>query len=136
MTTGIQRIALIFGIGFIAAALAGFFATGMSNMDPDPATAPRALGLFPVNVLHNIAHLRADRRRRLPAPRGARVHLAVDLRPDADRRQRHLAAPDPRRRSRGGGVHEPGHDDDRDLARRDLTGGRTWNDDWRWRSRG
>ena len=29
----------------------------MSNMDPDPATAPRALGLFPVNVLHNFVHL-------------------------------------------------------------------------------
>lgn len=55
--TGIQRIALIFGVGFLAAALAGFLATGMSNMDPDPTTAPRALGLFPVNVLHNIVHL-------------------------------------------------------------------------------
>ena len=57
MTTGIQRVALIFGVGFLAAALAGFLVTGMSNMDPDPQTAPRALGLFPVNVLHNIAHL-------------------------------------------------------------------------------
>ncbi|MDQ3697456.1 MAG: DUF4383 domain-containing protein [Gemmatimonadota bacterium] len=53
----IQRVALIFGVGFIVAALAGFFVTGMSSMDPNPATAPRALGLFPVNVVHNFVHL-------------------------------------------------------------------------------
>ena len=56
MTT-VQRAALGFGIGFLVAALAGFAGTGMSNMDPDPTTAPRALGLFPVNVLHNLVHL-------------------------------------------------------------------------------
>ncbi len=56
MTT-VQRVALVFGIGFLLAALAGFAGTGMSNMDPDPSTAPRALGLFPVNVLHNLVHL-------------------------------------------------------------------------------
>ena len=57
MKTTIQKVALVFGIGFLAAAIAGFLATGMSNMDPDPATAPRALGIFPVNVLHNLVHL-------------------------------------------------------------------------------
>lgn len=57
MTTTTQRLAFIFGIGFLIAAAAGFAATGMGNMDPDPATAPRALGLFPVNVLHNFVHL-------------------------------------------------------------------------------
>ncbi|MGH7720014.1 MAG: DUF4383 domain-containing protein [Gemmatimonadaceae bacterium] len=57
MTTTVQRVAMIFGVGFLLAAVAGFFATGFSNMDPDPATAPRALGLFPVNVLHNFVHL-------------------------------------------------------------------------------
>jgi hypothetical protein len=56
MTT-VQRVALVFGIGFLLAAIAGFAGTGMSNMDPNPATAPRALGLFPVNVLHNFVHL-------------------------------------------------------------------------------
>jgi hypothetical protein len=56
MTT-VQRVALVFGIGFLLAAVAGFAGTGMSNMDPDPSTAPRALGLFPVNVLHNFVHL-------------------------------------------------------------------------------
>ena len=57
MKTLIQKVAMIFGIGFLAATAAGFLATGMGNMDPDPETAPRALGIFPVNVLHNIVHL-------------------------------------------------------------------------------
>jgi hypothetical protein len=53
----VQKVALVFGIGFLAAAIAGFLVTGMSNMDPNPDTAPRALGIFPVNVLHNVVHL-------------------------------------------------------------------------------
>ena len=57
MKTLVQKAAMVFGIGFLLATAAGFLATGMGNMDPDPATAPRALGLFPVNVLHNIVHL-------------------------------------------------------------------------------
>ena len=51
-----QRVAQIFGWGFIVLGVAGFFATGMS-MDPNHETAPRLLGLFPVNVVHNIVHL-------------------------------------------------------------------------------
>ena len=57
MKTLVQKVALVFGIGFLAATIAGVFVTGMSNMDPNPETAPKALGLFPVNVLHNIVHL-------------------------------------------------------------------------------
>ncbi len=57
MKTTVQKVALIFGIGFLAATIAGFLVTGMSNMDPNPDTAPKALGIFPVNVLHNIVHL-------------------------------------------------------------------------------
>ena len=57
MNTTVQKVALVFGIGFLAAAIAGFLATGMSNMDPNPETAPKALGMFPVNVLHNVVHL-------------------------------------------------------------------------------
>ena len=53
----VQIVALVFGVGFLIAAAAGFLVTGMTNMDPDPATAPRALGIFPVNVLHNIVHV-------------------------------------------------------------------------------
>jgi hypothetical protein len=56
MTT-VQRVAQIFGVVFILAAIGGFLATGMTNMESDPATAPHALGLFPVNVLNNIVHL-------------------------------------------------------------------------------
>ena len=51
-----QRLAQIFGWAFILVAVAGFFATGM-DMNPDHLTAPRLLGIFPVNLLHNIVHL-------------------------------------------------------------------------------
>ncbi|HSJ16322.1 MAG TPA: DUF4383 domain-containing protein [Longimicrobiales bacterium] len=52
----IQRAALVFGIVFILVGVLGFVVTG-GSMDADPATAPRLLGLFPVNVLHNVVHL-------------------------------------------------------------------------------
>ena len=55
--TPVQWAALVFGIGFLLATAAGFVATGLTNMDPNPDTAPRALGIFPVNVLHNLVHL-------------------------------------------------------------------------------
>lgn len=51
----VQRVAQIFGVGFLLAALAGFMASGTS-MDPHVLTAPRAFGLFPVNMLHNLVH--------------------------------------------------------------------------------
>ncbi len=51
-----QRVAQIFGVLFLLATVSGFMASGM-NMDSDVDTAPRAMGLFPVNVLHNIVHL-------------------------------------------------------------------------------
>jgi len=54
--TVVQRVAQIFGIGFLLLALAGFVAAGTS-MDPHAMTAPRALWLFPVNTLHNLVHL-------------------------------------------------------------------------------
>jgi hypothetical protein len=52
----IQRAALIFGVIFVLVGLLGFFTSGMS-MDADPQTAPRLLGLFPVNLVHNAVHL-------------------------------------------------------------------------------
>jgi hypothetical protein len=52
----VQRIAQVFGIVFILVAVLGFVTSGMS-MEADPATAPKLLGLFPVNVLHNVVHL-------------------------------------------------------------------------------
>ena len=54
--TVVQRVAQIFGIGFLLLALVGFLAAGTS-MDPHVMTAPRALWLFPVNTLHNLVHL-------------------------------------------------------------------------------
>jgi hypothetical protein len=56
MTT-VQRVAQIFGVVFILVAIVGFLATGMGNMEADPATAPKLLGMFAVNVLHNVVHL-------------------------------------------------------------------------------
>ena len=55
MTT-VQRVAQIFGVVFILVALLGFFASG-GSMEADMEEAPRALGLFPVNLLHNLVHL-------------------------------------------------------------------------------
>ncbi|HEX6053217.1 MAG TPA: DUF4383 domain-containing protein [Gemmatimonadaceae bacterium] len=55
MTT-VQRVAQIFGVIFLLVGILGFVSTGMS-MDPNPETAPRLLGLFPVNALHNVVHL-------------------------------------------------------------------------------
>ena len=52
----VQKVALLFGIVFILVAVLGFFATGMS-MNANMETAPRLLGLFPVNAAHNAVHL-------------------------------------------------------------------------------
>jgi hypothetical protein len=55
MTT-VQRVAQIFGWVFVLVAVLGFVTSGMS-MEADPATAPSILGIFPVNLLHNLVHL-------------------------------------------------------------------------------
>ena len=55
MTT-VQRISQVIGIVFIVVAVLGFIQGGMS-MEADPELAPKMLGLFPVNVLHNLVHL-------------------------------------------------------------------------------
>lgn len=52
----VQRVAQVFGWGFLVVGILGFFAS-RGSMVADPALAPRALGLFPVNLLHNIVHL-------------------------------------------------------------------------------
>lgn len=51
----VQRVAQIFGWVFVLIAIWGFFVTG-GSMEAGP-DAPAILGLFPVNVLHNLAHL-------------------------------------------------------------------------------
>ncbi len=58
MDTTIQKLAAVFGAVFILLAILGFIAPGGMAMQPtDPATAAKVLGMFPVNLLHNIVHL-------------------------------------------------------------------------------
>jgi hypothetical protein len=57
MKTLAQRVALIFGVVFILIAILGFLTEGGTSMTADMTTAPRLLGLFHVNLLHNVVHL-------------------------------------------------------------------------------
>jgi uncharacterized protein DUF4383 len=54
--TTVQWVSLVFGLGFILVAVLGFIA-GRTSMEADPSLAPRVLGMFPVNLLHNCVHL-------------------------------------------------------------------------------
>jgi DMSO/TMAO reductase YedYZ heme-binding membrane subunit len=54
--SAVQRVAQVFGVVFILVAILGFVASG-SSMEADPTTAPKLLGLFAVNLLHNVVHL-------------------------------------------------------------------------------
>jgi hypothetical protein len=52
----LQRVAQLFGVVFLLIGILGFVAGGLS-MDANMDTAPKLLGLFPVNALHNVVHL-------------------------------------------------------------------------------
>jgi hypothetical protein len=52
----VQRVAQIFGWVFVLVAIWGFVVS-RGSMEADMAEAPKILGLFAVNVLHNLAHL-------------------------------------------------------------------------------
>lgn len=52
----VQKITAVFGVVFIAVAILGFITGGMS-MDAHMSSAPKLVGLFPVNVAHNAVHL-------------------------------------------------------------------------------
>lgn len=52
----VQKMAAVFGIGFVLAALVGFLIGGMS-MDAHMASSAKLAGLFPVNAVHNALHL-------------------------------------------------------------------------------
>jgi hypothetical protein len=56
MTTTLQKIAGLFGIIFILIAVLGFISPGGLVMAVEPKTG-MVLGVFPVNLLHNIVHL-------------------------------------------------------------------------------
>ena len=52
----VKRVALVFGIVFLVIGILGLMQAGGREMGADPA--PHVLlGLFPVNLLHNIVHL-------------------------------------------------------------------------------
>jgi hypothetical protein len=52
----VRRVALVFGIVFLLVGILGLLSAGGMEMGADPAPA-MLLGLFPVNLLHNIVHL-------------------------------------------------------------------------------
>lgn len=56
MSTTLQKLAGVFGVVFIVVAVLGFIAPGGLVMAMDPTTG-MVLGVFPVNLLHNIVHL-------------------------------------------------------------------------------
>jgi hypothetical protein len=51
-----QGVSLLAGVGFLLVGILGFVQGGMS-MEADPSVAPKLLGVFPVNLLHNCVHL-------------------------------------------------------------------------------
>lgn len=57
MSTTLQKLAGVFGVIFILVAVLGFLTVGGMSMAMDDPTRGMLLGLFPVNVLHNIVHL-------------------------------------------------------------------------------
>ena len=56
--TSIQKMALTSGVVFVALSALGFVVTGiaMPGMVEAGAQAPKLLGVFPLNVAHNVVH--------------------------------------------------------------------------------
>ena len=52
----VKRLTMLFGAVFIVVGVLGFTVPGGMQMG-DPANAPMLLGLFPVNLLHNVVHI-------------------------------------------------------------------------------
>jgi hypothetical protein len=57
MRSTAQRGALIIGVAFLLVGILGLFVEDGMGMEADPAAAGQVLGLFPVNLLHNLVHL-------------------------------------------------------------------------------
>jgi hypothetical protein len=57
MRTTTQKAAMGFGVVFLLVGILGLLTPGGTGMEAHPDNAPRALGLFPVNLLHNLVHL-------------------------------------------------------------------------------
>lgn len=52
----IKRIAMIFGVVFLLVGILGLVTPGGMSMAADPPPA-MLLGIFPINLLHNVVHL-------------------------------------------------------------------------------
>jgi hypothetical protein len=52
----VTRVAMVFGVVFLLVGIIGLITPGGMQMGADPAPAT-ILGLFPVNLLHNVVHL-------------------------------------------------------------------------------
>ena len=52
----VRRVALVFGVAFLVIEALGLAVSGGMQMG-DPTNPAMLLGLFPVNVLHNLVHL-------------------------------------------------------------------------------
>ena len=57
MRTTTQKVSMVFGIVFLLVGVGGLLWTGGMTMVAETELAPRLLGLFPVNLLHNLVHL-------------------------------------------------------------------------------
>ena len=56
MKTTVQKVAMVFGVVFLIVAVYGFFSPGGMVMAPI-AGSGMLLGMFPINLLHNVVHL-------------------------------------------------------------------------------
>jgi hypothetical protein len=52
----VKTVSMLFGVVFLLVGILGFVQGG-TTMVSDPTRAPHLLGLFPVNLLHNVVHL-------------------------------------------------------------------------------
>ena len=57
MRSTTQRVAMVFGVVFLLVGILGFLTDNGMDMNADPETSGKVLGLFPVNLLHNVVHL-------------------------------------------------------------------------------
>lgn len=57
MRSTAQRGAMMLGLAFLLFGVLGLFVHNGMGMDADMETTGRLLGLFPVNLLHNLVHL-------------------------------------------------------------------------------
>jgi hypothetical protein len=57
MRTTTQKVALVFGVVFLLVGVLGLLVPDGMGMEADNTAAPKLLGLFPVNLLHNVVHL-------------------------------------------------------------------------------